>query len=931
MTEHIQHAYREDRNFPMTCAALANYFLLMGQLTSAEKLAQKAVELTDVNAIASDGWYLRARKEHVSEDYPTASDYYNRSDQARGGLDRGYLPAKFGMIQVQVQTKDLVGAKLRLEKLASTSRLDEIQTLLGCICAEEAFIQQTTLSKEEKSMEMARAISLLERVRKSWHESTRKIVDKEPVLLYLARLYESQSPVESERCLREVEELQLAKIKDEDPELEEGEDEQIQLRAFLPPQLLNNLACFQYDVENFEGARDTFQIALNACIKLSQKQEAEKEDPDSTEKVTDDVDALLTTISYNLARTYEAKDEWAEARKIYERLLDRHSDYTDAAARLAYMSLREQPTGDGPKKMHGLYQSDYGNIEVRALQGWYLNKTKRAAPPPGTEDPVQRHYKHTLQGYDKHDIYSLTGMGNGCLQTARDMPRNTDQERDKRRRMYDRAVEFFDKALQLDPKNAYAAQGIGIALAEDKKDFATAEQIFNRVKSTIRDTSVYLNLGHIYAELRQYQRAIDNYDLAIKHDLKDKLKHNKERKLTNGDSDTKANPQILACLSRIWMLKAKFEQSLSSYQRALELSQQALSTQPEMPHLQFNVAYIHFQIAQTVQQMKEDKRTSADVAAATNGLDEAIKTFETIAKSRAPPVPRQMLEQRAAMGRNTMKRQLDRAANAQRDYEEKNADKIRTAKESHEAATRRKQEEMESRLAEQKQREKQVLEERKALIEKTEALTQQQIAEQVAREAAEYTTDEETGERTKRQKKKRGEGGGKRGKRKAQDDDGFIEDDGDGSEAGIDRSGGSASGTPAISNDEVIEKPKKRRKLERKAPKASAKQSKYKSDERVVDSDSDDLAADLADPRDDGDAPTPQANDNGSRLRGSAGDDDDAEMPDADEETPRRKPERSRKQLRMIADDDEDEDEEGDMNGNIDAAEGMMATASDDD
>jgi RNA polymerase-associated protein CTR9 len=101
-------------------------------------------------------------------------------------------------------------------------------------------------------------------------------------------------------------------------------------------------------------------------------------------------------------------------------------------------------------------------------------------------------------------------MGNIHLAIAREMPRSSEQEKEKRRKGYERAVEFFDKVLQLDPKNAYAAQGIAIALVEDKKDYSTALQIFTKVKETLKDYSVYVNLGHTYCEIKQYARAIEN-------------------------------------------------------------------------------------------------------------------------------------------------------------------------------------------------------------------------------------------------------------------------------------------------------------------------------------------------------------------------------------------------------------------------------------
>jgi RNA polymerase-associated protein CTR9 len=222
-----------------------------------------------------------------------------------------------------------------------------------------------------------------------------------------------------------------------------------------------------------------------------------------------DSDQLVTTISYNLARSYEGSGLMEEAKAVYEGLLVRHPDYTDARTRLAYIDLRQNPMDSGPKTVGALFEAEPQNMEVRSLYGWYLSKAKRKTMNIA-EDQEQRHYKHTLQQFDKHDQYSLTGMGNLYLSLAREMRRDTEQDREKRRKTYEKSVEFYHKALQLDPKNAYAAQGVGITLAEDKKDFSSAIQIFSKVKDTVKDSSVLINLGHIYGELKQYPKAIEN-------------------------------------------------------------------------------------------------------------------------------------------------------------------------------------------------------------------------------------------------------------------------------------------------------------------------------------------------------------------------------------------------------------------------------------
>ena len=463
----------------------------------AESLARKAIELTDVNAIASDGWYVLARKEHLNNDLSRASEYYRKADEARGGLNKGFIPAKLGLAQVQALLDERDGAKLRLEKVIQQSKSVEAMILLGHIYAEEVFSSQDVNAKDDKILQWKKAVANLESVRLTWKDSTKHRAPEISVLLTLARLYED-SPEKSRQCLIQVEEIESERLAKqmEHPDDEDEPASKVALRESLPPQLLNNLGCLTYATENFEEARATFQIALNACVKLSQT------------NPSIDTDALVTTISYNLARAYEAAGLLDEAKRVYEGLLDRHGDYSDALTRLAYIALRRNPADEGPKMVTKLVQNDPSDLEARALYGWYLSKSKKRTANLA-EDIEQRHYKHTLQHFDKHDRYALTGMGNLYLATAREMRRDSDSDREKRRKTYEKAVEFFDKALQLDPQNAYAAQGVAIALVEDRKDLNAAMQILVKVRDTIRDANVYINLGHVYTETRHYARAIE--------------------------------------------------------------------------------------------------------------------------------------------------------------------------------------------------------------------------------------------------------------------------------------------------------------------------------------------------------------------------------------------------------------------------------------
>ncbi|KAL4917936.1 hypothetical protein BDW62DRAFT_210858 [Aspergillus aurantiobrunneus] len=803
MTQYTQKSFKLDKEYPMTCGLFGSYFLLRKSYSTVDTLARKSIENTDVMQIASDGWYLLGRKCHYEGDLVKAAEYYSRSDQARGG-DKGYLPAKFGSVQMQVSNKDYDGAKFQLEKIIQQTKNPECMMLLGALNAEEVFAAQRIGTKEDKSAEAKKAVTLLEGVRALWKDESKKITPDESVLVYLSRLYEQSAPDKSMQCLTQLEELQLVEIPTEErPEDLEDEDEiKAALRVNLPPQLLSNMGCFLYQSEKLNLARIMFQAALDSCGRAQEK-EGEF-----------DTDALVTTISYNLGRAYEASGMPEEAKKVYDGLLERHSDYTEANARLTYLALRRSPTDEGPKKMAKLYETDSTNLEVRALFGWYLSKSKKRAANLA-EDHEQRHHKHTLQYFDKHDRYSLTGMGNVHLLFARDMRRDTDQEKEKRRKMYERAVEFFDKALQLDPRNAYAAQGIAIALVDDKKDLSTAVHIFSKIRDSLKDASIYLNLGHVYAELRQYTRSIEHYEAAL-------------------SKDRARDAQILACLGRVWLLKGKQEMSLAAMKTGLEYAQRAHSVAPTQTHLEFNVAFVQNQIASLTYSLPETQRTVQDVQDAADGLRTAAETFGRIAQVKNPPYPAESLEQRANMSKTIIK-QLDRAFQSQKEYEGKNAAKLQQAREAREAEIRRREEEVRKVQEAERERKQRIAEERQQLAEEAQKLSAQRAEEERAREQAELTTESETGEKVKR--KKKSASSAKRKKQRRTEDDFINDDDG---EAGQGRS----SGADESGKEESA--PKKRRRLERRSRGAAGggkTQSRYKSSEMVVDSDDEEPAA----------------------------------------------------------------------------------------
>jgi RNA polymerase-associated protein CTR9 len=271
------------------------------------------------------------------------------------------------------------------------------------------------------------------------------------------------------------------------------------------PQLLNNIGVLQHTKGDLPAAQLLYQSAWAETVKLEEQGTAETED-------------MLISLSYNLGRLQEDAGNISEAKKTYEGLLNKHSDYVDgnttsisnqlmiAVARLCYLDAVESSFDPSSRLLKDLLLIDPTNLETRALIGWHLSHQRRSR---SAEDQEQKHHVATLRHFDKHDIYSLISLGNATLRHARELRPQTEADKEKRKKEYARAVEMLQKALELQPQNAYAAQGIAIAFAEEK-NYVQANMIFNKIKETLKDTSIYVNMGHCYADQRDWVRAIQN-------------------------------------------------------------------------------------------------------------------------------------------------------------------------------------------------------------------------------------------------------------------------------------------------------------------------------------------------------------------------------------------------------------------------------------
>lgn len=213
-----------------------------------------------------------------------------------------------------------------------------------------------------------------------------------------------------------------------------------------------------------------------------------------------------------------------------------------------------------------------------------------------------------------------------------------------------------------------------------------------------------------------------------------------------------------------------------------------------------------------IHSLNETQRNSLQLQDAADGLESAIKVLDEIASSPHTPYPKHDIEQRANMARNTQRKQLERALASQKEYEEKNKEKLAAAMEQRQAELRRREEEKRKVEEALRERQEKIRKEREEIAARDRLLAEQRDDEERTRLESSVG---EAGEKAKKRGKASSRGTGEprqkgvRSRRKKADSEG-------------DESGGE-------------ERPKKKQRLSRRGQAGN-----YKSAEIVEDSSEDD-------------------------------------------------------------------------------------------
>lgn len=204
-----------------------------------------------------------------------------------------------------------------------------------------------------------------------------------------------------------------------------------------------------------------------------------------------------------------------------------------AKVRLASMALSINHLDEAHGLLKEALTSNPANLELRAF---YLYFLVQCSPNNASSFRTALDFAWTTIRDARNDVYSLCAAGWLTYHAAREAKPTSAQMasesqlktfHQEQSKNYLRSANSFDQALALDPECSFAAQGFAIAIAEDvltmpgasggvdeaRTRVTNARQalaVFQRVRESVTEGSVYVNMGHCYFATDEFERAIES-------------------------------------------------------------------------------------------------------------------------------------------------------------------------------------------------------------------------------------------------------------------------------------------------------------------------------------------------------------------------------------------------------------------------------------
>ncbi|XP_046910876.1 RNA polymerase-associated protein Ctr9 [Dermatophagoides farinae] len=453
----LSKAYSIDQTHPMVLNHLADHFFFKKDYAKVQHLALHAFYNTENEPMRAESCYQLARKFHIQGDYDQGFQYYYQATQF---ASPSFVLPFYGLGQMYIYRGDFDNAASCFDKVLKYFPNNyETMKILGSL-----YSQSVDGEKRDKAREFLK-----------------KVIDQHPedveAWIELAQLLEQSDLQGALNCYQNA--IKIFR------EIADHNDNNLE----IPAEIYNNVAALYFRLGNYKQSADYYKSALKRCQEELQIEEHY-------------LKLIQVTINYNLGRLYEAIHEYNKAEQIYKDILREHPNYVDCYLRLGCMARDLGQIYEASDWFKEALQVEKDHPDAWSLIGnLHLAKQEYG--------PGQKKFERILnQESTNQDTYSIVALGNVWLQTLY----QPTKDKEKERRHQDRAIQMYRQALKIDPKNIYAANGIGCVLAH-KGYTNEARDVFSQVRESTADfPDVWINIAHIYVELKQYVSAIQMYE-----------------------------------------------------------------------------------------------------------------------------------------------------------------------------------------------------------------------------------------------------------------------------------------------------------------------------------------------------------------------------------------------------------------------------------
>ncbi|XP_076802913.1 RNA polymerase-associated protein CTR9 homolog isoform X1 [Clavelina lepadiformis] len=697
----LSKGYQIDPSNPMVLNHLANHFFFKKDYEKVQHLALHAFHNTENEAIQAESCYQLARSFHIQGDFDQAFQYYYQSTQFASAT---FVLPYYGLGQMYIykgDEQDRERAAECFEKvLKAYPNNYETMKILGSLYAQSDHPDKQDLAKKH-----------LKRV-------TDQYPDDVEAWIELAQLLERQQISSATTSSSDGVQGALSAYGTATSLVRD------RVQADVPPEILNNIAALHFRLGNLNEAKKYYEVALKRCEEESNHDALYYR-------------SIMVTMQYNLGRLSEEMYQFEDAVGFYKNILRQHPNYIDCYLRLGCMARDRGQIYEASEWFKEALQINQEHPDAWSLIG-NLHLAKQEWGPG--QKKFERILKHEQT---QNDAYSMLALGNVWLQTLH----NPTRDKEKEKRHQDRALAMYKQVLRNDPKNIYAANGIGSVLAH-KGYIREARDIFAQVREATADVSdVWLNLAHVYIEQRQYISAVQMYENCAR-----KFKRRRD-------------PELLLYLARAYFKCGKLQECRKTLLRARHVA-------PHDTAVLYNTSIVLQQLATSaLQDEKSDLRT---VLRAVAELELAQGYFQYLSKNGdRMRFDLNQAAKEASKCRDLLSQAQYHVSRARRQDEEER--KMKEEQDREKALLREKQlEEERNRIRAQEEKMRALIEQRAQIQDKNKALMQ--MAEQMEEETPKKKSSGKK-RQSRRKGTKKGKGKNKNRKRKQPKViDGFVND-----------------------------------------------------------------------------------------------------------------------------------------------------------